>query len=192
MNNDEVLAIADPKDRELVRFSVGETLDANVKVLQAVVPRFQSTGPRDTYIVRRVCQGPPFARWRRGVRAGGPLPPTWDPPAVVVGDEEGNTFLGEWYCRQVTGRQKEHQKEGGTLCNVPGVGEGGQPETFFFGDFLTSRPSRSRRTENSGVCPHGQTRRWSGTCPASSSCPLRTLLAGPCANCFGTKGTWGT
>ena len=71
------------------------------KVLQAVVPRPQSTGPRDTYIVRRVCQGPPFARWRRGVREGGALPPTSDPPAVVVGDEEGNTFMGEWYCPQV-------------------------------------------------------------------------------------------
>ena len=68
MQKDEVLAIADSKDRELVRFSVGETFDANVKVLQAVVPRPQSTGPRDTYIVRRVCKGPPFARWRRGVR----------------------------------------------------------------------------------------------------------------------------
>ena len=32
MQKDEVLAIADPKDRELVRFSVGETFDANVKV----------------------------------------------------------------------------------------------------------------------------------------------------------------
>ena len=74
-----MLTIADPKDRELVRFSAGETFDANVKVLQAVVPRPQSTGPRDTYIVRRVCQGPPFARWRRGVREGGALPPTWDP-----------------------------------------------------------------------------------------------------------------
>ena len=97
-----MLAIADPKDRELVRFSVGETFDANVKVLQAVVPRPQSTGPRDTYIVRRVCQGPPFARWRRGVCKGGTLPPTWDPPAVLVGDEEGNTFMGEWYCPQFT------------------------------------------------------------------------------------------
>ena len=102
MQKDEVLAIAQPKDREFVRFSVGETFDANVKVLQAVVPRPQSTGPRDTYIVRRVCQGPPFARWRRGVREGGALPPTWDPPAVVVGDEEGNIFMGEWYCPQVT------------------------------------------------------------------------------------------
>ena len=60
MKNDEVLAIADPKDRELVPFTVGETFDANVKVLQAVVPRPQSTGPREPFIVRRVCQGPPF------------------------------------------------------------------------------------------------------------------------------------
>ena len=102
MKNDEVQAIADPKDRELVWFSVEETFDANVIILQAVVPRPQSTGPRDTYIVRRVCQGPPFARWRRGVREGGPLRPTWEPPAVVVGDEEGNTFMGKWYCPQVT------------------------------------------------------------------------------------------
>ena len=34
MKNDEVLAIADRKDRELIRFSVGETFDANVKVLR--------------------------------------------------------------------------------------------------------------------------------------------------------------
>ena len=49
-----MLAITDPKDRGLVRFSVGETFDANVKILEAVVPRPQSTGLSDTYIVRRV------------------------------------------------------------------------------------------------------------------------------------------
>ena len=91
MKNDEVLAIADPKDRKLIRFGVGGTFDANLKVLQAVVPRPQSAGPRDTYIVRRLCQGPPFASRRPGV----PMPPTWDPLAVVVGDKEGNTG-GEW------------------------------------------------------------------------------------------------
>ena len=41
MKDEEVLAIADPKDRELVRFSVGEILDANVTVLKAGVPRPQ-------------------------------------------------------------------------------------------------------------------------------------------------------
>ena len=98
MKDERVLAIADHKDRELVRFIVGETFDANVKVLKAVVPRPQSTGPSDTYIVRRVWVCAPFAR--RHPRL--PLPLTWDPPAVVVGDEEGNTFMEEWYCPQLT------------------------------------------------------------------------------------------
>ena len=79
-----MLAIADPKDRELVRFSVGETCDANVKVLQALVPRPQSTGPRDTYIVRRVCQGPPFARAPRGSR-GWRIAPHMGPPGGGCG-----------------------------------------------------------------------------------------------------------
>ena len=56
MKDGEVLAIADPKDPELVRFSEGKTFDANIKDLQAVGPRPQSTGPRNTYIVRPVCQ----------------------------------------------------------------------------------------------------------------------------------------
>ena len=140
MQKDEVLAISDPKDRELVRFGVGETFDANVKVLQAVVPRPQSTGPRDTYIVRRVCKGPPFARWRRGVREGGALPPTWDPPAVVVGDEEGNTFMGEWYCPQVTissfwDAKKNTKKRQEHSAMFRGWERGAKPETFFFQDF---------------------------------------------------------
>ena len=138
MQKDEVLAIADPKDRELVRFSVGETFDANVKVLQAVVPRPQSTGPRDTYIVRRVCKGPPFARWGRGVREGGALPPTWDPPAVVVGDEEGNTFMGEWYCPQVTissfwDAKKNTKKRQEHSAMFRGWERGANPKHFFFG-----------------------------------------------------------
>ena len=151
MKNDEVQAIADPKDRDLVRFSVGETFDANVKVLQAVVPRPQSTGPRDTYIVRRVCQGPPFARWRRGVREGGALPPTWDPPAVVVGDEEGNTFMGEWYCPQVTissfwdakKNTKKREEHSGTFR---GWGRGANPKHFYFGisDFATVKFAEDR------------------------------------------------
>ena len=89
-----MLAIADPKDRELVRLSVGESFDANVKILKAVVPRPQSTGPSDTYIVRWVWGCASFARRRPGF----PLPLIWDPPAV---DEEGNTFMGEQYCPQV-------------------------------------------------------------------------------------------
>ena len=166
IKNDEVLTIADPKDRELVRLSLGETFDANVQVLQAVVPRPQTTGPRDTYIVRRVCQGPPFARWRRGVREGGTLPPTWDPPAVVVGDEEGNTFMGEWYCPQVTissfwDAKKNTKRREEHSAMFRGWGRGANPKQFFLG-FLTSRPSRSRRTEKSGVCPHGQRSGWTG------------------------------
>ena len=151
MQKDEVLAIADPKDRELVRFSVGETFDANVKVLQAVVPRPQSTGPRDTYIVRRVCKGPPFARWRRGVREGGALPPTWDPPAVVVGDEEGNTFMGEWYCPQVTissfwDAKKNTKKRQEHSAMFRGWGRGANPKHFFFGisDFATVKVAEDR------------------------------------------------
>ena len=54
MKHERVLAITNPKDRELVRFSVGETFDANVKILEAVVRRHQSTGPSDTYIMRRI------------------------------------------------------------------------------------------------------------------------------------------
>ena len=54
IKDERVLAVTDPKDRELVRFSVEETFDANVKFLKAVVPRPQSTAPSDTYIVRRV------------------------------------------------------------------------------------------------------------------------------------------
>ena len=151
MQKDEVLAIADPKDRELVRFSVGETFDANVKVLQAVVPRPQSTGPRDTYIVRRVCQGPPFARWRRGVREGGALPPTCDPPAVVVGDEEGNTFMGEWYCPQVTissfwDAKKNTKKREEHSAMFRGWGKGANPKHFFFGisDLATVKVAEDR------------------------------------------------
>ena len=146
-----MLAIADPKDRELVRFSVGETFDANVKVLQAVVPRPQSTGPRDTYIVRRVCKGPPFARWRRGVREGGALPPTWDPPAVVVGDEEGNTFMGEWYCPQVTissfwDAKKNTKKRQEHSAMFRGWERGANPKHFFFGisDFATVKVAEDR------------------------------------------------
>ena len=136
MKNDEVLAMADPKDRELIRFSVGETFDANVRVLQAVVPRPQSTGPRDTYIVRRVCQAPAFAMRRPGV----PSPPRWDPPAVVVGDEEGNTFMGEWYCPQVTissfwDAKKNTKKREEHYAMFRQWGKGGQPETFFVRDF---------------------------------------------------------
>ena len=151
MQKDEVLAIADPKDRELVRFSVGETFDANVKVLQAVVPRPQSTGPRDTYIVRRVCKGPPFVRWRRGVREGGALPPTWDPPAVVVGDEEGNTFMGEWYCPQVTissfwDAKKNTKKRQEHSAMFRGWERGANPKHFFFGisDFATVKVAEDR------------------------------------------------
>ena len=174
MKDEHVLAIADPENRELVRFSVGETFDAHVKVLKAVVPRPQSTGPSDTYIVRRVWQCTPFARRRPGV----PLPPTWDPPAVVVGDEEGNTFIREWHCPQVTissfwDAKKNTKKRQEHYAMFRGWGRGAAPKHFFPG-FLTSRPSRSRRKERSGVCPHGQTKRWSGRCPASSSCPLRT------------------
>ena len=146
-----MLAIADPKDRELVRFSVGETFDANVKVLQAVVPRPQSTGPRDTYIVRRVCKGPPFARWGRGVREGGALPPTWDPPAVVVGDEEGNTFMGEWYCPQVTissfwDAKKNTKKRQEHSAMFRGWERGANPKHFFFGisDFATVKVAEDR------------------------------------------------
>ena len=146
-----MLAIAHPKDRELVRFSVGETFDANVKVLQAVVPRPQSTGPRDTYIVRRVCKGPPFARWRRGVREGGALPPTWNPPAVVVGDEEGNTFMGEWYCPQVTissfwDAKKNTQKRQEHSAMFRGWERGANPKHFFFGisDFATVKVAEDR------------------------------------------------
>ena len=91
MKDEQVLAIADPKDRPLIQFSAGETFDANVEVLKAVVARLQSTGRSDTYIVRRVWQCTPFAKRRPGV----PLPPTCNPPAVVVDDKEGNTFLGE-------------------------------------------------------------------------------------------------
>ena len=151
MKNDEVLAIADPKDRELVWFSVGKTFDTNVKVLQAVVSRPQSTGPRDTYIVRRVCQGPPFARWRRGVREGGAMPPTWDPPAVVVGDEEGNTFMGEWYCPQVTissfwDAKKNTTKREEHSAMFRGWGRGANPKHFFFGisDFATVKVVEDR------------------------------------------------
>ena len=196
MKNDEVLAIADPKDRELVWFSVGETFHANVKILQALVPRPQSTGPRDTYIVRRVCQGPPFWRWRRGVREGGPLPPTWDLPAVVVGDEEGNTFMGESYCPQVTinsfwNAKKNTKKREEHSAMFRGRGRGANPKHFFFmiSDFATVKVGV---TEKSRVCPHEQTRRCSGRCPASSSCPLCTHWAGRCAKSFGTRGTWGT
>ena len=128
-----------------------ETFDANVKVLQAVVPRPQSTGPRDTYIVRRVCQGPPFARWRRRVREGGALPPTWDPPAVVVGDEEGNTFMGEWYCPQVTissfwDAKKNTKKREEHSAMFRGWGRGANPKHFFFGfsDFATVKIAEDR------------------------------------------------
>ena len=116
-----------------------------------VVPRPQSTGPRDTYIVRRVCQGPPFARWRRGVREGGALPPTWDPPAVVVGDEEGNTFMGEWYCPQVTissfsDAKKNTKKREEHSAMFRGWGRGANPKTFFFGisDFATVKVAEDR------------------------------------------------
>ena len=44
------------------------------------------------------------------------------------------------------GRKKEHQKEGGTFRNVPGVGDGGQPETFFFriSEFATVKVAEDR------------------------------------------------
>ena len=86
-----MLAITDPKDRELVQFSVGETCDASVKVLDAAVPRPQSTGPSDKYIMRRVSGCAPFMRTQTRF----PLPPTQNPQAVIVGDEEVNTFTGE-------------------------------------------------------------------------------------------------
>ena len=53
-------------DRELVRFSMGETFDANVKMWGAAFPRCQSTGRSDTYFVHRVWQCPPFAMPRKG------------------------------------------------------------------------------------------------------------------------------
>ena len=151
MQKDELLAIADPKDRELVRFSVGETFDANVKVLQTVVPRPESTGPRDTYIVRRVCQGPPFASWRLGVREGGASPPTWDPLAVVEGDEEGNTFMWEWYCPQVTissfwDAKENTKKREEHSAMFRGWGRGANPKHFFFGisDVATVKVAEDR------------------------------------------------
>ena len=52
MKDEQVLAIADPKDPQLVRFSVGDTFDANFKVLKAVVPRPESTGTSD---MSRMC-----------------------------------------------------------------------------------------------------------------------------------------
>ena len=191
MKDEELLAIADPKDQELVRFSVGETFDANVKVLQAVVPRPQSTGPRDTYIVRRVCQGPPFGRKRPRVA----MPPTWDPPAVVVGDKEGNTFMVEWYCPQVTirsfwGGKKNNTKRKEHATMFRGCGRGTDPKHFFSG-FSTSRPSRSRRAGKSVVCPHGLKKMRSGRCLASSSYPLCTRWVGRCAKFFWDKGDSG-
>ena len=140
MKDEEVLAIANPKDHELVRFSVGETFDANVQVLKAVVPRLQSMGPRDTYIVRRVCQGPPFTRRHPGV----PLPPTGDPPAVVVGDEESNTVIGEWYCPQVSitsfwDAKKNTKKREEHYATFRGWERGADPKHLLFviSDFAT-------------------------------------------------------
>ena len=54
MVDERVLAITDPKDREFIRFSVGESFNTNDKILEAVVPRSQSAGPSDAYIVCRV------------------------------------------------------------------------------------------------------------------------------------------
>ena len=141
MKNDEMLAIADPKNRELVRFSVGED----------VVRRPQPTGSRDMYIVRQVCQGPPFARWCRGVCEGGALPPTWDPPAVVLGDEEGNTFMGKWYCPPVTilsssDAKKNTKKREEHSGMFRGWGRRANPKHFFFGisDFATVKVAEDR------------------------------------------------
>ena len=85
MQKDEVLAIADPKDRELVRFSVGETFDANVKVLQAVVPRPQSTGPCDRYIVRRGLPGTPLREVAPRGSRGWRIAPHMGPPGGGCG-----------------------------------------------------------------------------------------------------------
>ena len=45
MADEQVLAIADPRDRELIRFSVGATFDVNVKILQIVIPQPQNLRP---------------------------------------------------------------------------------------------------------------------------------------------------
>ena len=57
---------------------------------------------------------------------------------MVVGDEEGNTFMGEWYCPQVTissfwDAKKNTKKREEHSAMFRGWGRGANPKLFFFG-----------------------------------------------------------
>ena len=75
MADERVLAITDPKDRELTRFSVGESFDAKSRSWKPLFP-----APKAQARATRIsCAGfggcAPFARQQKVV----PLPPTCPP-----------------------------------------------------------------------------------------------------------------
>ena len=75
MTDERVLAIADPKDRELICFSKGATFDVNVKILQAVVP-----APKpQARATRTSCAGSRGVPPSRGAKEGSKCPPRGTP-----------------------------------------------------------------------------------------------------------------
>ena len=78
-------------------------------------------------------------------------PPHGTPQGVVVGDEEGNTFMGEWYCPQVTissfwDAKKNTKKREEHSAMFRGWGRGANPKHFFFGisEFATAKVAEDR------------------------------------------------